>query len=319
MMTTLVKPILIAIMPLLTIFFLQWRVEKWRKMHLTLFTMFFWLTAIIPTAYPVAIALVVPFELQGDALVSLPYSTSYRAIDLVHDPVPFKGSDYASFCGDTLYAPQNGWVSSVGTNGFCGEYGCGNTFIEFENEVGTETVMLHGDYILQLGDTVRRGQTIIGYEASNGNSSGCHTDFWTNGLMVEMQYIETLPEISENQIVWDKQSQDTSGLPIVTTWYDPELGGINCEEPCDIYAGGERVLESHYYGHSDQTAACLAEWLGRSIHIQGLGTFICRDVGSSIVIKYNEYFDRDVIHVDILAHPGEMVCDYCLWDEWRLK
>ncbi len=184
-----IKPILIAITPPLTIFFLQWRVKKWRKMHLTLFAMFFWLMAILPTAYPVFIAFAMHIEDE--------------------------------------YPPQKIQKMSVA-----------NTF---------------------------------------------------------------------------------NNLPILTTWYDPELGGINCQEPCDIYANGERVIESHYYGNTDQTAACLPEWLGREITIQGLGTFKCRDTGGAIKVAYSEYFSRMVIHVDILAHPGEMFCNACLWNEWRLK
>ncbi len=215
--------------------------------------MFFWLTAIIPTAYPVAIAMVAPFEIQGDELVSLPYSTPYRVTDLVSHPTPFKGNDYASFCGDTLYAPQNGWVSNIGTDGFCGQYGCGNTFIEFENEVGTETVMLHGDYILRQGDTVRRGQTIIGYEASNGNSSGCHTDFWTNGLLVEIGTItETKPKTTERTSgylsAYGKSPtdgtllyrQDTGQIPYDLSPYDVFIAVLDCSDigkNAILYAG----------------------------------------------------------------------------------
>lgn len=114
--------------------------------------------------------------------VDLPYSTTPRLTANNASPVPFKGVDYATFCGDTLYAPQTGWVSRKGVDRFCGAYGCYNTYIEFQNEAGVRTVMLHGDYdAVEVGDFVARGVTVVGTEASNGNSTGCHTDFWTNG------------------------------------------------------------------------------------------------------------------------------------------
>lgn len=108
-------------------------------------------------------------------------------------------------------------------------------------------------------------------------------------------------------------------LPILTTWYDPELGGINCADPCDQYANGEIVIESHYFGNENQTAACIPEWLGRSVTIPGLGTFKCRDTGGAIVVAYNKYYKRMVIHVDILAHPGQMNHNVYLWNEWSLR
>lgn len=95
----------------------------------------------------------------------------------------------------------------------------------------------------------------------------------------------------------------TSGKdPLIVTWYDPRLGGINCEPYCDGYfANGEKVTAAHYFGGSKQTAACIREWLGLRVTIAGLGTFVCRDRGGSIVRR------KEGIHIDILSKTA-VVC-----------
>ena len=85
-------------------------------------------------------------------------------------------------------------------------------------------------------------------------------------------------------------------MPVLVTWYDPALGGINCDVDCTTYADGTLVTPDDY----GQVSACIPEWLGASITIDGLGTFACRDTGSAIVVDYNEYYRGWVIHVDIL-------------------
>ncbi len=102
-------------------------------------------------------------------------------------------------------------------------------------------------------------------------------------------------------------------MPLLATWYDPALGGINCQEPCNVFADGTAVTEDSY----NVTAACLPQWLGRDIVVVGLGTFKCRDTGGGIVVEWNEYYGRWVIRLDVLAHE-EISCNYCLW-EWRLN
>ncbi len=101
-------------------------------------------------------------------------------------------------------------------------------------------------------------------------------------------------------------------MKVLVTWYDPMLGGINCQEPCDVFADGTAVTESSY----NVTAACIPEWMGRTIVIVGLGAFTCHDTGGGIVIEFNEYYQQYVIRLDVLSHEA-IGCNYCLWD-WEL-
>lgn len=91
--------------------------------------------------------------------------------------------------------------------------------------------------------------------------------------------------------------QGESGTePLLVTWYDPALGGINCEPYCDgRFANGEAITADHYLGGSKQTAACIAEWHGLQVTIIRLGTFTCRDRGGAIVRTVQG------VHIDILS------------------
>lgn len=102
-------------------------------------------------------------------------------------------------------------------------------------------------------------------------------------------------------------------MPILVTWYDPALGGINCDEDCTTFADGTLVTPDDY----GRVGACIPEWLGASITIADLGTFECRDTGPSIVIAYNEYYRGWVIHVDIL-HDKPPEWNYQLYN-WQLN
>lgn len=109
----------------------------------------------------------------------LPYASDVTPV-LTDDnptPVPFKGQDWATPCGTPLYAPISGVVSVRGFDGYQGRFGSNNSYIIFDDGAGTEVILLHGRYIAQVGQPVQRGQTLIGYEASIGNSTGCHTDY----------------------------------------------------------------------------------------------------------------------------------------------
>jgi hypothetical protein len=87
-------------------------------------------------------------------------------------------------------------------------------------------------------------------------------------------------------------------LPIVLSYYNPTLGGINCDSNCSVLADGTLWDESM----SGNVAACLPEWLGYSIRlgVMGLGSVKCRDVGGLIKPYYSRYHGRWVIPVDVL-------------------
>jgi hypothetical protein len=73
------------------------------------------------------------------------------------------------------------------------------------------------------------------------------------------------------------------------TEYVPELGGVNCEEPCHLTAFMTPIL----YG---ETAACGPSIpYGTRVYIEGVGWRTCQDRGGSI--------DDD--EVDVAVRPSE--------------
>lgn len=103
---------------------------------------------------------------------------------------------------------------------------------------------------------------------------------------------------------------DPTTLPVLTTWYDPRLGGINCAGDCSTFGGGARIRPEHY----GASAACLTEWRGATVDIAGFGRFVCRDSGGAVRVKWTEAYGL-VVSVDILSEtplqPGPH-------REWRL-
>lgn len=82
------------------------------------------------------------------------------------------------------------------------------------------------------------------------------------------------------------------------TWYDPALGGVNCDSSCDYMAAGDPVAD--WYGRA---LACPPEFpLGTRFSILGSrwgladGEWLCLDRGGSIVI-----LDDGVIRLDLLT------------------
>ena len=74
------------------------------------------------------------------------------------------------------------------------------------------------------------------------------------------------------------------------TVYAPELGGINCMEPCDRTA----YLEELQYGIG---AACgLSIKYGTEVYIEGVGWRVCNDHGGSI--------DNDEVDVLVEGYPS---------------
>lgn len=107
-------------------------------------------------------------------VVVLPYRDDYRLIDNgLHGDGDWPGRDFAAACGTPLYAPISGRVEAIGFDAYTGPHGSANSFVLFANE-NSQVMLMHGDYRVEQGQTVRAGE-LIGYEASIGNSSDCHT------------------------------------------------------------------------------------------------------------------------------------------------
>lgn len=171
----------------------------------------------------------------------------------------YKGVDIAGGCGTPLYAPFGGTIEYQGLDGY-NHLGVWpqNTMLVLTNGLSKLT-LLHGDYVVKVGQQVDYGD-LLGYEASKGWSTGCHSHvvFQHGGI--------TLNPLTVGQ------------KPLLITWYDPALGGINAWGDGTVYRNGERVLPSHY----GNTAACIEGWLGATLTIDGR-TWTCRDTGGGIL------------------------------------
>lgn len=81
------------------------------------------------------------------------------------------GVDITAGLGTTIYAPINGLVTNIYTDGVS------NTIIVFDNPEFM-AVLLHGNYDgAKQGQPVTRGSSVVGVEASKGNSTGPHSHY----------------------------------------------------------------------------------------------------------------------------------------------
>ncbi len=104
-------------------------------------------------------------------VIALPYQGDYRLVDNgLHGDGNWPGRDYAAACGTPLYAPISGRVET-GFDEYDGPHGSRNSYLLITGD-GVQVMMMHGDYVTQ--GQVRQGD-LVGYEASIGNSSDCHT------------------------------------------------------------------------------------------------------------------------------------------------
>lgn len=102
-------------------------------------------------------------------------------------------------------------------------------------------------------------------------------------------------------------------LPAVATWYDPSLGGINCDDDCTRTADGSMVSEELY----GVAAACDRSLLGSIVAIDGLGTFECRDTGSAIRPTWSPHHDRWVLYFDVMLHDDPS-WNYWIFEHWSI-
>jgi hypothetical protein len=217
----------------------------------------------------------------------------------MHGLKGWEGVDIKAGCGSPIYAPFSGKVTRKGLDGYNhvdtrGVVYDQNTILTIQGESGLELTLLHGDYRVNHGDTIIQGD-LLGYESSIGWSTGCHSH------VILKQNGRTL-----NYLDWQATSRQTKPLKI--SWYDPILGGVNCDSDCSTMATGAKVTEDRY----GRTAACIREWAGKTVVIAGLGEFECLDRGGAI-IEHEGY-----IWIDLLLHEP-MVPFGTLIYEWELK
>ena len=109
----------------------------------------------------------------------------------------------------------------------------------------------------------------------------------------------------------------TLWITATLTWYDPQLGGINCDHECDYLGTGYRVEEWY-----DRAVACPEEFPRGTIFIiegtrWGLadGSYYCWDAGGAVtfqddgsivldVLTRNAIW-RDTLLVEVVLPDGE--------------
>lgn len=89
--------------------------------------------------------------------------------------------------------------------------------------------------------------------------------------IIEVEVVEKVAEIEQSDVlVWEGTAR--------YSYYWPPLGGINCEEPCEMMAGGDL-----WNGYVGVAVACPVEWDLGSRVVLPFGEFVCMDRGGMIV------------------------------------
>lgn len=208
----------------------------------------------------------------------------------------WEGVDISAGCGQPIYAPFAGFVTYQGLDGYRhyenGRLYSENTMLTITGDNGMILTLLHGNYTVGPGEQVEAGQ-IVGTEASNGWSTGCHSHVILKDASGQML----------NFLDW--QGGSKGNKPLKISWYDPLLGGVNCDHDCTTMATGVKVTEDRY----GRTAACIREWTGRTVIIPGLGAFECLDRGGAIV-EHDGFIWIDLLLHEPLVPFGTLVYEY---------
>jgi hypothetical protein len=139
------------------------------------------LFAILPIGY-IAVAATIEASKQPAENVQMAslYATEYRVSQQqLHGLPGWQGVDITSGCGSPIYAPFSGIVTYQGLDGYNHVDNRGvvweqATMLTIQGNNGLELTLLHGNYSVSNGDEIIARQ-VIGTEASNGWSTGCHS------------------------------------------------------------------------------------------------------------------------------------------------
>jgi hypothetical protein len=231
----------------------------------------------------------------------------------------YSGYDYTTNCGDTLYSPLPG-RGVVTYNGLDGTED-NNTMLRIIGDAG-EIVLLHGSYTeVEVGNIVLGGTTVIGQNASIGNSTGCHSHIvWHpneeyNGRMLKRgsMVVHTGKRGNYGSVLTNYRN-----VQLTISHYDPREGGINCDSDCTTMASGDKVSNWILGQSGVYAAACPQEWpLGTEFQVDGQ-LYECRDRGGWIncygpgdfdpaytsAYGYSVYAERSYCWVDLMADSG---------------
>ena len=100
--------------------------------------------------------------------------------------------------------------------------------------------------------------------------------------------------------------RELEDFPAVVTYYEPLLGGINCDGDCGTMATGP--IEEWMYG---EYMACHTDLLGAYVTFDGIGTFRCMDTGGMMVPLWSQHYGEEVLYFDVLLHETPE------WNYWR--
>lgn len=188
----------------------------------------------------------------------------------LHGLPGWEGVDIKAGCGEPIYAPFAGTVTYNGLDGYnhLGIYEQ-STMLTIKNDE-MELTLLHGDYHLPVGSQVQ-ARDVIGRENSHGWSTGCHSHviLKENGRI--LNYLEWLPK-------------NYASYPLRISWYDPSLGGTNCDHDCTTMASGDKVASWLGGRGGVYAAACPRSdgWHhGKRFVLDGT-IYECRDTGGWI-------------------------------------
>lgn len=91
-------------------------------------------------------------------------------------------------------------------------------------------------------------------------------------------------------------------VTVKVSWYDPELGGINCSAPCDRTANGSYVPDWYHKG-----AACVPSWPMGTVFEVGGYRFQCIDRGGAIQeVRPGVYWVDMLLHQPIFPPGSEL-------------
>lgn len=276
----------------------------------------------------------------GGGMVSSIYRNPQINAAGLHGLAGFEGVDVVGLGDSTIYAPFDGVVDSVGCDGVdatsylkvhpvCGVQA---TWLDIRSADGRyRIVLLHGDYDVTNGQTVKQGQP-IGRDNCWGWCTGNHSHIilWDRGVLVN--YLSYVGKSKSAAPTYDfaKLQEQLARLgyksgenPLRVSHYDPSLGGTNCDSDCSTMASGQKVADWVGGQNGIYAAACPAEWpFGTRFELYGK-TYQCQDRGGWIKTRQAGEYDPamggftagETYHwVDLLDTPpvpyGALVYDW---------
>lgn len=243
-----------------------------------------------------------PYD-DSDCFLRYPYET------LVSETQGPHGAEYghwaidlAGGAGSTILSPIDGEIIVNTMDGY------GNPTLEIKNNCHLIT-LLHGNWNdFAIGEKVYAGQP-VGTESNQGYTFGyagryCGTDSGC-GYHLHINVEDEDGKSIDPRGLWsmsdrpastaDYSSYERGNTHLKISIYDPNLGGVNCADPCGMMASGELVAD--WWGRAAACPADIPFWT--VIHIEEVGDFTCLDRGGAIVRG------ADFMWVDLLLHQHD--------------